>query len=159
MRIEVLAKELKVSKGSFYWHFPDRQALLTAVLGAWESAGTDAIIAATDLTALPPTERVAALVKEVFSHPDHDGFEVAVRAWARADQHARVAVGRVDQRRVDYVASLARDGGVPADIALMRAQVLYRALLGEFLLRNYGTPGLDAAGLRDLTEALVRDAS
>ena len=32
LRIEVLAKRCGVTKGSFYWHFKDRQALLDAVL-------------------------------------------------------------------------------------------------------------------------------
>src|SRR5690348_17786797 len=34
--IESLAKRLGVTKGSFYWHFKDRAALLTAVLRRWQ---------------------------------------------------------------------------------------------------------------------------
>jgi AcrR family transcriptional regulator len=35
MRIEVLAKNFGVTKGSFYWHFKDRQDLFDAVLQTW----------------------------------------------------------------------------------------------------------------------------
>ena len=35
MRVEVLAKNFGVTKGSFYWHFKDRQDLFTAVLETW----------------------------------------------------------------------------------------------------------------------------
>jgi AcrR family transcriptional regulator len=34
--VEVLAKELDATCGSFYWHFADRRALLVAALEEWE---------------------------------------------------------------------------------------------------------------------------
>src|SRR5512145_1357236 len=36
LRVEVLAKRLKVTKGSFYWHFQDRRDLLMAMLAEWK---------------------------------------------------------------------------------------------------------------------------
>ena len=36
LRVEVLAKRLKVTKGSFYWHFEDRRDLLVAILQHWK---------------------------------------------------------------------------------------------------------------------------
>ena len=40
VRIEVLARDLGVSKGSFYWHFRDRGELLDRLLARWEDAET-----------------------------------------------------------------------------------------------------------------------
>ena len=34
--VEPLARRLRVTKGSFYWHFPSRDALLQAALERWE---------------------------------------------------------------------------------------------------------------------------
>src|SRR5215213_5696405 len=48
--VEPLAKELGATKGSFYWHFADRQALLEATLELWERRDTDQVIAAIDET-------------------------------------------------------------------------------------------------------------
>ncbi len=35
VKVETLARELGVTKGSFYWHFKDRRALLDAMLESW----------------------------------------------------------------------------------------------------------------------------
>ena len=35
VRVEPLARDLGVTKGSFYWHFRDRGALLEALLVEW----------------------------------------------------------------------------------------------------------------------------
>ena len=46
--VEAIARALGVSKGSFYWHFKDRSALIEALLEGWEKLATTAIIADTD---------------------------------------------------------------------------------------------------------------
>ena len=38
--VETLARDLAVTKGSFYWHFRDRAALLKALLADWEAGST-----------------------------------------------------------------------------------------------------------------------
>ena len=40
-----LAERLGATKGSFYWHFPSREALIEAALAAWEQTTTSAVIA------------------------------------------------------------------------------------------------------------------
>ena len=43
VRVEPLAKALDITKGSFYWHFADRRALLDAMLGSWAEGRIAAI--------------------------------------------------------------------------------------------------------------------
>jgi AcrR family transcriptional regulator len=44
VRVDQLAKALGTTRGSFYWHFADRDALLTALLDTWERAAIDEVI-------------------------------------------------------------------------------------------------------------------
>ena len=41
--VNALAERLKVTKGSFYWHFRDRDALLDAVVDTWRRRTTSEI--------------------------------------------------------------------------------------------------------------------
>ena len=154
VRVERLAQTLGVSKGSFYWHFADRAALLTAVLEMWEHEGTERIIADVDATDLTPEQRLRTLVTRTFGEPQFDGIELGIRAWARHDASAREAAIRVDARRLSYVARLIHDAGIDAAAAGERAALLYRTLMGEFVLRAQGHEPLDASAL----EAVARHA-
>lgn len=155
VRVEPLASALGVSKGSFYWHFANRDALLTAVLELWESQGTEAIIAAVDAEAADAPSRMHALIRETFGQPEHDGIELAIRAWARRDDLARTTAERVDARRLDYVASLIAACGVSPGEARTRAEFMYRTLIGEFVLRSQGHPPLTDATLTALADSLT----
>ena len=63
VRVERLAKVLGTTKGSFYWHFADRPALLEAMLVLWEQEGTTDLIAnVSDLD--DPAERLRRITAE-----------------------------------------------------------------------------------------------
>lgn len=138
VRVEPLAKRLGVTKGSFYWHFSDRAALLAAVLAAWERRATLAIIAEVDAAGGPAGERLLALLRLAIGA---DGrLDRRVRAWAMDDAAAAAVLRRVDRRRVGYLRRLFAGLGFPEPQAAARAQLAYNALVGAFEL------GLRAAG-------------
>src|SRR6187200_2081714 len=58
--VEPLARRLGVTKGSFYWHFPSREALLVAALERWEDTEQQTVFGS--LEPIPdPRERLRAL--------------------------------------------------------------------------------------------------
>jgi AcrR family transcriptional regulator len=130
LKAEPLAKEMGVSRGSFYWHFADIGAFHAAILKAWREVAAEAIIANVEAAA-GDDEPLAVLLRRVFS--EKLALERAVRSWAISDVAARYAVMAIDRRRLDYVEGLIRARGVTAEIAQTRAQILYWAFLGYAL--------------------------
>lgn len=139
VRVEALARDLGATKGSFYWHFDDRESLFASILEYWEALGTDSVIEKIDaLSETTPQERLRRLLDEVFDHPEADAVEVGIRAWARHHDLARATVARVDARRVAYVTHLLVAADVPRVAAELRATILYRALIGDFTVNAHG---------------------
>lgn len=135
VRVEPLAAELGVSKGSFYWHFTNRDALLDAVLDHWQHAGVTEVIAALDDVDAGPEVRLRELLRQSFDHTDQ-GFDVGVRAWAARDARARSAASAVDAARTGYLERLLTEAG--AAEPRRRAAVVYRTLLGDYAIRHAG---------------------
>jgi AcrR family transcriptional regulator len=109
LAVEPLARRLGVTKGSFYWHFKDRRALLIAALERWEQLGTDAVIAS--LASEPdPRARLRALLQVAMGDKLH--IEVAILAGSE-DPIARPIVRRVVTRRLDYLIELYAQIGLP----------------------------------------------
>jgi len=149
VRVERLAGALAVTKGSFYWHFRDRPALLAAMLEAWQAEATSDIITRVEAKGGDAAARLASLLSIVFRS---DGrLEMAVRDWASRDEGARAAQMIVDQRRLAYVETLFLDLGFGAAEALARARFAYQALIGQFSLGNESTD----ATMRELRDIIL----
>lgn len=143
--VEPLARRLGVTKGSFYWHFGNREALLEAVLRRWEEEATGAVISAMRLIA-DPRERLVRLAEEAFGEaPTGDGgapgraiflgraFELAV-SDAADDPVVGPVLRRVTERRTDYLEECYRGLGFPTEEARHRALLIYAAHAGTMRL-------------------------
>lgn len=107
VRVETLAAALGVTKGGFYWHFTDRQALLAEMLDAWERAVVEQVIEQVDSEGgdgREKLERLFALARS--SARPRLRIELAIRDWARRDKAVARRLRRVDNRRMDYLRAL-----------------------------------------------------
>jgi AcrR family transcriptional regulator len=133
LKADSLAKALKVSRGSFYWHFRDIGDFRTQLLAAWREATTDQVIR--DLDARAPGPGGLQLLLQRTLRPGRS-LERAVRAWAAEDPEAAAAIAEVDARRVARVEGLLTEAGVPAAVAAPRAAFLYWAYLGQSVVMD-----------------------
>jgi AcrR family transcriptional regulator len=130
VRIEPLSKALGVTRGSFYWHFEDRDALLRAILARWSTEQTERVIEKNETLGGDAREKLLRLLKTCAS--DDGRLEIGIRDWAVDDNVALHEVGRIDDRRINYMADLAVQAGVPMEEAQDRARVAYIAWLGSY---------------------------
>jgi AcrR family transcriptional regulator len=136
VRVEVLAKTLGVTKGSFYWHFRDRGALLDAMLDDWRRRATLMIIERLERDPEPPISRLTKLLRLPLAGPRSEqgaDVELAIRLWGRHDPRARAALKEVDQLRLRYIGGLLKASGLPED------QIEARAILAYSYLRVAAT--------------------
>ena len=136
MRIEVLAKNFGVTKGSFYWHFKDRQDLFDAVLQTWRDGRIRDI--EKQSVAIPDSEQAQLLhLIDVYGATRNRkgiSIELAVREWARRDAQAAAVVAEVDTWRLECTRKLFVALGVSEEEAKSRSLLLYAYVFGQSLM-------------------------
>jgi AcrR family transcriptional regulator len=147
--VETVAAELGATKGSFYWHFKNRDALIQAALDMWEKRGTEAVIEEFEQEP-DPAIRLKKILEAGFEVGPTDRAEIAL--LANPDHPAAVlAVRRIAERRITYIAEQLEKLGWDAADALDRAVLMYYVYVGHLQMAHV-TPQVisDGAGQRHL---------
>ncbi len=136
LRVEVLAKLCGVTKGSFYWHFKDRQALLDSVLERWKEGRIRDIEKTTAVTPGQERDQLHYAIEVYGASRNRKGMsiELAVRDWARHDPHAASVVESVDLYRLECTRKLFVAGGMTDAEAKSRSLLLYACVFGLSLM-------------------------
>ncbi len=142
VRVERLARKLGVTKGSFYWHFKDRQDLINALLDRWFGMREEE-----DGDGAPATGDggdAAMRIWKVFERAVSRGTmgqAAALRFWAQ--RHAKVArrIAKEDEKRFRFFTDQFQALGFKKAEASTRAQVYMGIISAEFLRAG----GLDPA--------------
>jgi AcrR family transcriptional regulator len=150
VRVEPLAKLMNVTKGSFYWHFKNREDLLNAMLREWETRETDDIIKQVEEAGGDASAKLLYLFQ--LAYEDDGQLEKAMRTWAANDARAAAVIAQIDQRRLNYLQDLFLQIGFPAIEAKARARLAYYSWVGEF------TVGIPTSQAERLAEAQLNHA-
>lgn len=132
MRVEALATGLGVSKGGFYWHFKDRQALLEEMLDTWEKAVVEDVIARIESQPADPRAKLRQLFELA---PSVDfAVELALRDWSRRDVDVAERLHRIDNRRMEYLRSLFGQFCANENDVEARSMLAFSLFIGSYFI-------------------------
>ncbi|VAW21473.1 Transcriptional regulator, AcrR family, partial [hydrothermal vent metagenome] len=134
IRVEAIARKMKVSKGSFYWHFKDVGALKSAMLDHWARLATYDAIAEIELEADEGRTQLFALLKLATGSQNEQyggaAVEAAIRGWGRVDDAVAPVVKKIEKARLKFVSDLFEREGIDHIQSQLNARLLYGAMIG-----------------------------
>jgi AcrR family transcriptional regulator len=132
VRVEALAASLGVSKGGFYWHFKNRQALLEEMLDGWEKTVVEDPIERVESRPAEPRAKMQQLF-ELAQSVDF-AVELAIRDWARRDGDVAERVRRIDNRRMEYLRSLFGQLDLDEGDVEARSMLAFSLFIGSYFI-------------------------
>ena len=128
LKADLLVKGLKVSRGSFYWHFKDLKDFHLALVAEWKEQNTEVVI--TDLKRIPAGN---AQIEAVLTHCLETELprEAAMRRWSRINTSVAKAVQDVDQVRFTFLFDIFKEQGLMESDARARATLLMWSYIGR----------------------------
>jgi AcrR family transcriptional regulator len=135
VKVQVIARELHVSRSSFYWFFESLKDLHDQLLDHWLRINTGPIIE----RAMRPAPTIVRAIINVFECWTDESLydpqlDMAVRLWARRSDDVKAVVRLADSQRLEAVTAMFRRYGFSAEDALIRARVLYFTQIGHYVL-------------------------
>jgi AcrR family transcriptional regulator len=154
VKVDVLAKSLKITRGSFYWHFKNLDDLLAAIIQEWQAVNTENVMHQVDTIGGTPIKQLLHLLE--IAAKDDDRLEKAMRIWAIHDIRAMGSIERVDRQRLEYLQHLFLQIGCSQTDAELRAQVTYSVKLGWVVMAPQRTPSERLAQIRLIHKILTQ---
>jgi AcrR family transcriptional regulator len=149
LKVGPMATRLKVSRGSFYWHFRDIADFRAQVLQHWQERTTEQVIRDLEAAKAEPN-RLKHLMRRAFVA--RRSLERAIRSWAAEDKDVAAAVAAVDTRRISYIAEMLVAAGVENRRALPRAAFIYWAYLGQPIVMDPRHASIPASALDEISD-------
>jgi AcrR family transcriptional regulator len=133
--VEPLARRMGVTKGSFYWHYSHREALLMAALALWEKQETEEIFARVRREP-NPRARIERLFATVHAGERAARLYQALSAAAIKDARIRTVVRRVSERGLQFLTDCYQALGLSTQDAHQWAMLAYSFYLGTLQVRR-----------------------
>jgi AcrR family transcriptional regulator len=135
VRVEPLARKLKVTPGSFYWHFRGREDLYDALLDDWYTANTTSFHQAVETAGPDPARQYWAFFGVwVLERGFDPAYDQAVREWGKTSKKVAARVREVDANTIDLLVGIFERFGYEGLDARMRARITYYHQIGYYAL-------------------------
>lgn len=135
VKIDRLSKQLKVTRGSFYFHFQGLKDLLASMVHEWRTRNC------------LPFQRLAGQNIEdgqaffdmvagvwVKEDPFSPKLDLAIRDWSRSAPALAREVALIDELRIDLLTRAFLAMGYPEDESVVRARITYFHQIGYYAL-------------------------
>ena len=132
--IEPLARRLGVTKGSFYWHYPNREALVARALEIWERQETVDLIGRAEQQP-HPRERLHTLFRTA-ANTDQRSERILLALSGSKSVTARACVQRVAEAWRSYIEACYRGLGQDPTAARNWATFAYSTYIGTVRMRR-----------------------
>jgi len=149
LKVGPMSTALKVSRGSFYWHFRDIADFRSQLLRSWQERSTDQVIQELEAEKAEPG-RLKHLMTQAFNV--RRDLDRAIRSWAAEDEDVAKIVATVDDRRVAYMAKMLVTAGVESRRALPRAAFMYWAYLGQTMVMDPRHSSIPPVAIDDISD-------
>jgi AcrR family transcriptional regulator len=138
VQISALCLKLKVTKGSFYWHFSGREDLLRALLNSWRRRMTLNVahkLGRVSTGAVSTLRAMLALPRKTFSAAGA-AIEMSIRDWGRREKLAHDALEEVDAMRLRSFEQSFQALGFTRHEARIRGYIAYAIMMGDSILKE-----------------------
>lgn len=156
VKIEKIAAKLKVTIGSFYWHFSGRPALHEAIIADWLATNTKPLEEAVKQAGGDPRHQYLSFFGVWVLERNFDpAYDSAVRNWARTSPDIAKIMAKVEAERIDILCGVMKRFGYADEEGMMRARVTYYHQVGYYALNIHETTAARVALAPDYANILV----
>lgn len=126
----MLVRDLGVTKGSFYWHFKDRDDFVASLTAYWADYSTTQVIEKVGRAKGDAKAKLAVLVETVFNE-SLGKYDLVMRAWATRQTRVARVVRKVDEQRLEFIGALFFEMGFRGRELENRTRVFVCYMTGE----------------------------
>lgn len=154
LAVEPLARRMGITKGSFYWHFSSREALLEQALIRWEEHDRRNLNASLGEIENPRDRLISffrRVGKEKLTHEVYSEL-----CSAAGHPQVEPVLERVAERRMAHLSAAFEELGMPAERARHQARLTYSVYLGWLQLqKQQQTPSLSSEEFNQYIDHVV----